>query len=1408
MNNLDSEIVNQKKQFIFDVEATSTHPFPKEDITFYIYIKNISGVNIENFKIKIEKEDDFFFKKEIPENDEPVTLKNNQSKLYDMIGYCKDTGKYHIHFIAYGEGTQLQHDIVTINCNRIYNSEKLLHRIHIYDFNPYENKYSLEADDYSSEVAQTFKRQKLPYLAGKQPFPPQKVDKNIMNKESQSFLDQLYGVGKIDGLKNIDEHSYQYISRETFTEDSIENYTGENLFDIINQINQESEYFKAEFIRSGNNTLLNDFTQYKPNGLIYRFGLLSSEIYHKLGVLPSFSYMNDIIFRWAPSPTGQHLFLMGEIQEGDNFNLINLYPKTKAMRWGENVWAGNGWDVFKVVTEQYAATDEFKNKLENHKINLKEHLGFFENKTEAENFIREQEQIDNNIRNYQQNDMIKYIYTLKESLYSPGVFFVNIPLGKIPTNFYLTSTKELYNIVNRAKPFGMKPIINYVIEKEFDSTVKQGFTPDYSKEFIFNLQEPDIKYRICENSLISKEIDCYGETVSYVSEEPIKCVLYDVDTNINMNMETESSFSISDTYEQEMIQNYKGYNAHVDQSLTTLGDIKEVLYNNNYNNISFYIPSKLYSPITFTNEIPKTIINYGEEDKVLQYSNIINGETLSDEVNFDSLKISVSKTKKKTLCFIDNLERIYKFSAEYDDKEKMYKFSHIYENTEGKKTVKKIGYQDIKSIGAAIMDYNNRTILILLVEDEKNKLHYFNHIILQELQEFDVLIDDIKVNDNITVSVFDKISFEPIVFETPFCYVYETYTPSLIKGGENWDNLYRINSLNKRFSSIENKTKDDLIVEPLSFIYDNINIPETSIIKKIRFNIDCETRGKNNYITVSKSQSNNYKIEGVEGNSLQLRPTHIECYPQSNESNVYYQEKLDLAVLKDQETLIKEYNNLMNENDLFNEDIELNIDDLGPNNNFITVDKPYWVEISNFKNNNQYQTENIKYDLNKTTGIYLILEGYNNGNEIRLLAQTSSETNNSSEVSEKIPEGYFYKKVPLLYPNQFLTDILRVRFRFKGLNNEIKIFNSAIEVRFKDKEPGIYKYKEIKESFFNKKEEIDVYDLKAFENNLEEYLYSADIDNGLEIKLAFNPLKSGDFYHINSIQLEIIYQDSDIEMMINKNKYHYVSDASPQLTIEGKSTDAYISGLFYNDVTSVNQIKSNISYKNKGAILKDAIFQSFESRDDNITSIEIFPNGFVGNPDETLKIGLYTNNGNSPGKLIKEVYANGWVKNNEELKNLNSIKYNLNINNLKINEKYWFKIQVVNPRENSYYLLKDFDETLPQYKMLFRENNNYINSFNILTFNIYSQNLSRSFRDVPTIQEYFNNPYILIGLHRGQGEIKDLLISKYDSDITEDKNMKEKLDSTIEQGFDIKVLDENGNVIKETDSTKNEWENR
>ena len=128
------------------------------------------------------------------------------------------------------------------------------------------------------------------------------------------------------------------------------------------------------------------------------------------------------------------------------------------------------------------------------------------------------------------------------------------------------------------------------------------------------------------------------------------------------------------------------------------------------------------------------------------------------------------------------------------------------------------------------------------------------------------------------------------------------------------------------------------------------------------------------------------------------------------------------------------------------------------------------------------------------------------------------------------------------------------------------------------------------------------------------------------------------------------------------------------------------------------------------------------------------------------------------------------------MKGTSYIKYNLNVDNLKIGETYWIKIEVLNPQENSYYLLKSINETKPRHKLLLRENNNYINTLSTLTFNIYSRNLSKTFSILPTTQQFFNNPYILIGLHKNQGEIRNLTVKKYVATVVEEDIQKTIMD--------------------------------
>ena len=109
---------------------------------------------------------------------------------------------------------------------------------------------------------------------------------------------------------------------------------------------------------------------------------------------------------------------------------------------------------------------------------------------------------------------------------------------------------------------------------------------------------------------------------------------------------------------------------------------------------------------------------------------------------------------------------------------------------------------------------------------------------------------------------------------------------------------------------------------------------------------------------------------------------------------------------------------------------------------------------------------------------------------------------------------------------------------------------------------------------------------------------------------------------------------------------------------------------------------------------------------------------------------------------------------------MTSIKYEINVNRLEKNTLYWFKLEVDNPSENNFYLLKYTTDRWQDCKLLTKENNNYINTSGSLKFNIYSKNLSTSFGQLPVVEDYLVDPYIEIGLHRGQGTIKNLAVKK------------------------------------------------
>lgn len=1324
----NSEIVNQKKHFIFNASQTSNYVFPNEYFDYYVYIKNISGDEIKDFVIQIEHSPEIYFQPQEEREHKVFDIKDKEVKLYRFRAFCQMTGEFFVHFIGYGEGTQILYETLKIKCTRTVNSEEVIHKINIYDFSPYEDKYSMEATNYNEKTTQIFKNQKLPYKSKKKPFRLQ-TDFDPDNIESESYKEQYEEVREYQKNENKNEHVYQYISRENFLKDGKESYEGKNLFEIFKDINEKSEYFKAKFLRTGTNELENNIKEIKPNGFIYRMGLLSSEIFHNIGVVPTYSYMSDYLFRWAP---------------GRN-QLLNLIPEKRAMRWDENIWAGRGWFVSRQVTDKYKKTPNYQKEKEKKIIKDEEIINKFESKLTAEEFINKMETRDEVQRRREGTDIIKYEYKLRESIYDTGVFYVNIPIDKIPSNFYLLNNENIYALINRTKPFGTKPIVNYIVERTFNQHMDQELLLNHHKKFLFEMETDDIfDYTISQNEYKMVEEECEGgDKIIYPKFIPKRTISSEnFYNNHNMEMFVDySKIGIKKIFEQELEKEVHSHKTKPDYELKTLKDILELLYQENYNDICFKLEKKEFNALSTI----EGDIEFGETNQGIVIKNKNNYPIEALKIrNSNSYRFAKNKTEINFII-TDDKNKKHKINLSYDKDMEMDFVKYIYTNSKNEENIRQKGYQEIRGIGVIIKKLYNKKMLIFMVEDNDKILHYFHHVIVQDIQTF----SSFKVTENVSEPI-DQILFANnlenanIIFEPTFVKKAKTFTPSLILGGEKWNNLYRLNDNENSYSYIKNITPQYLPINDILFCYDNIDIPETSIIKKLRI----KTMGKSNSadkIYIKKALNTNYLMKELKGYKIQLSPDKIEAYSNFKESSIYYQNKLDMAREKNQITLIKKYEDLLQENYIFNEDIDVDIlDYMKSPNDYITIDNPFWYELSEFTD--------LTYKLNEIESISFIVEGYNTEYETEILLQTLYGTDNSSIVKNKIPSGYFRKKINLLYPNEFLLAFLRVRFSFNNLGHNIKIFDTKIELNFKNKQENEIEYNYVDDF------KID----NSIITVLKDYYNPADINNGLLIKYEFDDLAPGGFYQINTIELEVIYEETDMNIMINDNKYKDIFYDKKVSSISGIVSDAYLSGEFYNDVITMGQPEDNIGIDNKGIRLQKELYQSFETRSDNITSIELFPYSFKGNPSDILKIGLYTNSFNTPGKLIKEVHVSGWVKNNQQLKNLGRIKYNFNVNGLNINERYWFKIEVLNPQENSYYLLKGIDKTKAGFKLLANENNNYINTFSNLKFNIYSKNISKSFNDIPVLQEYFDNPYVLIGLHKSKGSIKGLQINKPD----------------------------------------------
>ena len=118
------------------------------------------------------------------------------------------------------------------------------------------------------------------------------------SKTNRNYRYEIDNVGEIFKFYNTGDQSLRPIDIESHSTSAIETYKGTNLRKLIKQIKKESKYVDPLFFKTGSNKLANKGYELFPDGLIRRFGLLNSEIYHYAGQFPITTDLVDRAMKW------------------------------------------------------------------------------------------------------------------------------------------------------------------------------------------------------------------------------------------------------------------------------------------------------------------------------------------------------------------------------------------------------------------------------------------------------------------------------------------------------------------------------------------------------------------------------------------------------------------------------------------------------------------------------------------------------------------------------------------------------------------------------------------------------------------------------------------------------------------------------------------------------------------------------------------------------------------------------------------------------------------------------------------------------------------------------------------------------------------------------------------------------
>lgn len=1274
---LKSNIINQKKRMIFEVDQESNFILPTQTSSFQIYLKNVSGTTIDNVLVKAINPAEIIIN-EGDKNQEYLLeeMYNNESFIINLDYTIKEPGIYYITFICYGENTGVYYENLEIYCNYTKPKKETEHNLIIYNFSPYEEHFMLSSEDFNSQTTKLVKYQHKPYKHHENHY------KLIKNGELDSSDVLKY--------KNKDDLPIININRENYTVNILEKYKGSNFTELFEAINENSEYLRTKLLRTGTNVFEKTLQPMYPNGFIHRFGLLRSEIFHHTGVIPEFSHMSDRLFKWDASALPQR----------------NIWPELKKSYWNTKVWAG---DVY-YVWEYY---DDKDNNIHN-----KKRIASFPNLEDAKSFVEREE-------TYNEFDNIEHLsYEIKPGFWDAGVFFMEIPLRDIPPNFFLLDYEELYAIMQKTKPLGMKGLIRYLITATFDNTLTFSSKTIRKPTFVFDIGDfSKITYLIksLKYNLNTNAFEEHGLTVYNGPEYNLD---YSFDFNIpainnchtnNLDLDFETSVDIVDT-----LSDLSYTSKNLDGILATNSSLNLSYYKKRSDSINllsgincvFELTNGMLPDIRFQ-DYQKCDLSFTDEDTIRINGAACDSIVLNNPNNIFGAEFGF---------YIQSKGVNHLLSFEYDN---ILNSNNIYQKTIVDESVmlKNNIISDLNQIMIEVRKYNGEYIVIMYYEKDGN-YYYFTHITLQRIDGVGIFLkNNTLLQEEKTINIgnllfadikeLNKITFNIPQYKNKTVLNSEVFDYTQDNSGLKWSNLYRIDENNTTYTLVKNDDKETSSVSNIFLNGSDLNIPHSAIIEDIILKINNKTN--------KESINANIKLFNNTKNHI-CKPTLIESYKENSLSQKDIDYNINLAQKNKNANKEKYYKEMKEQQKKISDMFKYNL-------NFINYDKPpltiknnYWVQFENINIDNSITLDNV-------SEINLIIEGYSYNN-YKLLTQSTFTNIKNKKVNIDLKKGYFYEKTNLPLGN--FTSLKDLGFRFKafGLNVHLELFDVKVEIVLKDS----IKYNNNHMIF---DDNIKLLNSDNYISLLNKPLKANEFDGGIGVLLNYDKISINDFIRIYGLNVQILYRNLESELNIEELEI----SSEDEISIIG-SDFTYISGEVFDEDVMI--IQDNVTVNDNGNYiygvqLSDTVYQSFSPNKENITSVEFLTNGYKGSPSSKIKLSILEDNYGVPGKSIKEIYVNGWDKNQD------SIKYNIYQDKLDINKIYWIKLELVEKSKDSYYYLRFFNNFDKVGKMLYETNGDLKNlndGKSCLAFTINSTGTRKVFNSVPFNNDGIDNPFV------------------------------------------------------------------